>query len=252
MTSSDRSPESASQRAPGDRPYDPVPGQRYSHLWGYDDTRFEFVDARTVRLTGSRYPLAGAPLPHFLPFVEVLLGVPAGPEQLQESVRPGPLPSPVRNAPFLEALRAAAPELRTEDDDLTRLIHSHGQLSVDEIYRLLGGVAPQRSVDLVAFPQGGDEVHALVRLADEHGVVLIPYGGGTNVSGALSCPPDERRMIVSVDMRHMNRVLEIDRVNGWVVVESGITGKDLEAHLEAEGLTTGHVPDSVEFSTVGG
>lgn len=253
MTRTDAAaPPRAPRAEPGSRPYDPTPGRRYAHLWGYDDTRFEFVDARTVRLTGSRYPLAGAPLPHFLPFVEALLGVSVGPDQVQETRPPGPLPRPLRHTEFVAALRAAAPTLRLEDDDTARLIHSHGQLSVDEIYRLLGGVAPERTVDLVAFPHSGEDVHALVRLADRHGVVLIPYGGGTNVSGALACPASERRMIVSVDMREMNRVIEIDRANGWVVVEAGITGQELEARLEAEGLTTGHVPDSVELSTVGG
>ncbi len=243
---------SAPARGAADRPYDPAPGRRYAHLWGYDDTRFEFLDATTVRLTGDRYPLAGAPLPHFLSFVAELLAVPVGPEQVQASVPPPALPAPVRFEPFVADLRDAVPGLRLDDDDLARLVHSHGQLSVDEIYQLLGGVAPERLVDLVAHPRGEDDVRALVRLADQHGVVLIPYGGGTNVSGALTCPADERRMIVSVDMRQMNRVLEIDRANGWVVVEAGITGKDLEVRLEAEGLTTGHVPDSVELSTVGG
>ena len=253
MTRSDAAaPARAPRREHDARPYDPAPGRRYPHLWGFDDTRFEFIDERTVRLTGSRYPLAGAPLPHFMPFVEALLGVRVGPEHVQETVPPGPLPAPVRHAGFVAELHAAAPTLRLEDDDASRLVHSHGQLSVDEIYRLLGGVAPERTVDLVAFPRSDEEVHALVRLADAHGVVLVPYGGGTNVSGALACPPSERRMIVSVDMREMNRVLEIDRANNWVVVEAGITGKELEARLEAEGLTTGHVPDSVELSTVGG
>ena len=234
------------------RPYDPAPGRRYPHLWGYDDTRFEFLDARTVHLTGKRYPLAGAPLPHFLPFVEELLGVPVGPEHLQENVPAPALSAPMRHQAFLAELRTAVPELRLEEDDEARLVHSHGQLSVDEIYRLLGGAVPDRVVDLVAHPRGEDDVQTLVRLADRHGVVLIPYGGGTNVSGALACPPAERRMIVSVDMRGMNRILEIDRANGWVVVEAGITGKELESRLEAEGLTSGQVPDSVELATVGG
>jgi alkyldihydroxyacetonephosphate synthase len=234
------------------RPYDPAPGRRYPHLWGYDDTRFEFLDARTVRLTGTRYPLAGAPLPHFMPFVEALLGVPVGPEHLQEAPAPPVLPPPVRHAAFLDDLRAAHPSARIEDDDESRLVHSHGQLSVEEIYRLLGGGIPDRLVDLVVHPTSEDEVRTLVRLADRHGVVLIPYGGGTNVSGALTCPPQERRTIVSVDMRGLNRILEIDRTNGRVVVEAGITGKDLEALLEADGLTAGQVPDSVELSTVGG
>jgi len=37
------------RRAAAERPYDPSPGRRDPHLWGYRDTRFEFVDARTVR-----------------------------------------------------------------------------------------------------------------------------------------------------------------------------------------------------------
>ncbi len=253
MTTSDtQHGAGAAGRGAAQRPYDPAPGRRYAHLWGYDDTRFEFLDARTVHLTGSRYPLAGAPLPHFMPFVEALLGVPVGPEHLQASLPTPALPAPVRHEAFLAELRATVPELRLEEDDEARLVHSHGQLSVDEIYRLLGGAVPERLVDLVVHPRSEDEVHALVRLADRHDVVLIPYGGGTNVSGALACPAGERRMIVSVDMRGLNRILEIDRANGWVVVEAGITGKDLEAQLEAEGLTTGQVPDSVELATVGG
>ena len=236
----------------GERPYDPAPGRRYPHLWGYDDTRFEFLDPRTVHLTGDRYPLAGAPLPHFMPFVEALLGVPAGPEHLQRTPPPPVLPEPVRAPAFLDELRAAHPGARIEDDDESRLIHSHGQLSVEEIYRLLGGGIPARLVDLVVHPASEEEVLTLVRLADRHGVVLIPYGGGTNVSGALACPPRERRTIVSVDMRGMSRILEIDRANGLVVVEAGITGKELEVRLEQEGLTSGQVPDSLELSTVGG
>ncbi len=234
------------------RPYDPVPGRRHAHLWGYDDSRFEFLDARTVQLTGERYPLAGAPLPHLMPFVETLLGVPVGPDQLHEPVPPPPLPTPLRHEAFATELARALPELRLEDDDGARLVHSHGQLSVDEIYRLLGGRVPARLVDLVVHPTTEAEVQTLVQLADRHDVVLIPYGGGTNVSGALTCPTTERRPIVSVDMRGLNRILELDRANGRVTVEAGITGQELEARLEAEGFTTGHVPDSVELSTVGG
>ncbi len=251
-TGSTPEPPGAPRGGAAGRPYDPAPGRRYPHLWGYDDTRFEFLDPRTVHLTGDRYPLAGAPLPHFMPFVEALLGVPVGPEHLQQTPPPPVLPEPVRAPAFLDELRAAHPGARIEDDDESRLIHSHGQLSVEEIYRLLGGGIPDRLVDLVVHPVSEEEVVTLVRLADRHGVVLIPYGGGTNVSGALACPPQERRTIVSVDMRGMSRILEIDRANGLVVVEAGITGKELEVRLEAEGLTSGQVPDSLELSTVGG
>ena len=47
--------------------------------------------------------------------------------------------------------------------------------------------------------------------AVEHGVVIVPYGGGTSVTGALLLPESETRMVVSLDMHEMCRVLSIDK-----------------------------------------
>lgn len=232
--------------------YDPAGGERYPHRWGYRDTRFELCAPGTVRLTGDRYPLAGRPMPAFLPFVEEILDVPIRAEHRRESSPPAEVPPPVENRAFLRELEARLAADRISRDDRDRLVHSHGQLSVDEIYRLLRGAAPDRVVDLVVRPEDAGEVEDLVRLAHRHDVVLVPYGGGTNVTGALLCPGGERRSIVSVDMRRMDRILELDRENGRAVVEAGITGKALERRLAEEGLTTGHVPDSIELSTLGG
>jgi alkyldihydroxyacetonephosphate synthase len=109
-----------------------------------------------------------------------------------------------------------------------------------------------RTVDLVVWPESDEDCQALVTLAAEHGVCLIPFGGGTNVSSALLVPASETRMVVSVDTRRMNRVLSIDRTNLTAVVQAGITGSELEERLAAEGLTCGHEPDSSELSTLGG
>lgn len=43
----------------------------------------------------------------------------------------------------------------------------------------------------------------IVELVNQHSVVLIPFGGGTSVSGAVSCPANEKRCIVSVDTSQM-------------------------------------------------
>lgn len=233
-------------------PYDAAEGRRYPHRWGYDDTRFEFCGPRTVRLTGHRYPLAGPPLPELVPFVEETLQVSLEPSLLREPVPPAELPPPVIDEPFLRELDRRLPAGRTSRDDRERLVHSHGQLSVDEIYRILNGGLPERVVDLVVHPEEEAEVVDLVRMADRHGVALVPYGGGTNVTGALLCPREEERMIVSVDMRRMNRILELDRENNRAVLEAGITGKELEERLAEHGFTCGHVPDSIELSTLGG
>jgi alkyldihydroxyacetonephosphate synthase len=247
-----RGPKSTVGLTEKDRSYDPTAGRRYAHWWGFEDTKFEFCGPRTIRVTGSRYPLAGPELPRFIPFVEDVLGMDLGPENLREAAKPPVLPPSVVNAAFLGRLRKVWPSHQWMEDDEARLVHSHGQLSVEEIYRILKGRPPERVVDLVVFPESEGDVSWLVKWADECDVVLIPYGGGTNVSGALLCPVDEGRMIVSVDMARMNRIVAIDRENNWAVVEAGITGMDLERQLEQETLTCGHIPDSIELSTLGG
>lgn len=227
-------------------------GERNHLFWGYRDTAFEFCGPGTVRLTGTRYPLAGKPLPDFVPYVERMLALTLDPAELRDPVTPAGLPAPVWNEAFAAALGADsdAPDLRSDDAD--RLMHSHGQVSVDEVYCIASGRVPDRVVDAVVRPDGQAQVEALIRHACAHDVVLIPYGGGTNVSGALTCPVDEARMIVSVDMAAMDRILELDEDNDLAVVEAGISGRALEHRLAARGYTAGHIPDSIEFSTLGG
>ncbi|NBT51923.1 MAG: FAD-binding oxidoreductase, partial [Marivivens sp.] len=74
----------------------------------------------------------------------------------------------------------------------------------------------------------------------------------TNVSGSLTLRRDEERPIASVDMSRMNRILSLDEENLLACIEAGICGRDLERELAARGYTSGHDPDSVELSTLGG
>lgn len=48
---------------------------------------------------------------------------------------------------------------------------------------------------------------SIVELVNVHNIVIVPFGGGTNVSGAVSCPVNENRCIVSVDTSQMVIVL---------------------------------------------
>ena len=231
--------------------YDPSDGERFPHTWGFTDTRFEFVGARSVRVTGNRYPLCGNTLPGFIPFAEEVLGQSFRPEDIVEPTPELRAPPSLRDADFEMELSAALAEpIAFADED--RLVHSHGQLSVDEIYRLLYTGTLDRVVDMVVYPQTEDEVRAIVRAGHEHNACLIPFGGGTNVSGALTCPANEERVIVSVDMRRMDKILRLDEENLMAYVEAGIAGKVLERELESRGYTSGHDPDSVELSTLGG
>ncbi|MDA0711648.1 MAG: hypothetical protein O3B73_15725, partial [bacterium] len=117
--------------------FDRSEGEQFAHKWGYTDTRFEFVDDRTVRVTGNRYPICGFDMPYFIPFVEEVLQIPIRREDMGNEVKHANLPEPVINPGFLEAVSRALRENQVSRTDRDRLVHSHGQLSVDEIYRVL-------------------------------------------------------------------------------------------------------------------
>ena len=232
--------------------YDPADGERHPHKWGYTDTCFEFDGPKSVRVTGSRYPLAGYTLPHLIPFVEEMLQVPINRDECAVEKEAPAVPPSRADAALVAVLQQALGTEQVSLADADRLVHSHGQLSVDEIYQLLYGDPLERVVDLVLYPESEEHVRTLVRLAGEHAICLVPYGGGTNVSGALALPADDGRVFASVDMRRMNAVVWLDEENLQAGVEAGISGKELERELAARGYTSGHDPDSIELSTLGG
>jgi alkyldihydroxyacetonephosphate synthase len=218
--------------------------------WGFRDTRFE-IDARgEVRLTGSRYLIAGKSLPALLPWVRKVMQIDVGAHKRHPWTYPPQIPEPRRNEAFIGALRNLLADSQWTLDGPTRLRHGHGHTQ-EEMYAIKYGKL-NRVPDLVVFPETEEQVADLVRAATLHDVCLIPFGGGTNVSEALRCPEDEARTIVSIDMRRMNRLLWIDAENRMARIEAGAVGRHLSEQLRRQGFTLGHEPDSIEFSTLGG
>ena len=223
----------------------------WDHRWGFRDTKLFIHPDQSVEMTGERYNLCGYKMPYLIPFVNRELDVTidvSSPRPLTAKPQATPVS---RNEAFLTALTGALRPDQFTADDRERLLHSHGQTTTEEVSRVLYENL-ERCVDLVVWPESDEDCQAVVTLAGEHGACLIPYGGGTNVSSALLVPAGERRMVVSVDTRRMNRVLSINRANLTATVQAGITGSRLEELLGKEGLTCGHEPDSVELSTLGG
>ena len=223
----------------------------WGHRWGFADTRLVVNEDRSVTMTGSRYPLSGYRMHDFLPYVEGVLGIRIETADRKQEIVPKPVPGPRRNDPFC---RAVAERFRPDQftfDDESRLLHSHGQTTSEEVYPVLY-TRLERVADMVFYCESEEDAGGIIDLAVEHGVCLVPFGGGTSVSCALQLPSGEIRMIVSVDMRRMNRIEWIDADDMRASVQAGITGRELEEALEKEGLTSGHEPDSIEFSTLGG
>lgn len=85
-----------------------------------------------------------------------------------------------------------------------------------------------------------EQAEHLIEVAKKHNVVLIPFGGGTNVTESLMCQEEEKRTIVSVDVTRMNKVKWVDKSNMIACIEAGIIGKDMEKELSKFGVMVGH------------
>ncbi|HET8976264.1 MAG TPA: FAD-binding oxidoreductase [Solirubrobacterales bacterium] len=105
--------------------------------------------------------------------------------------------------------------------------------------------------DLVAFPRSPEDVELVLSWCADAKAAAIPYGGGTSVVGGIE-PRVGDRPSVSVDMREMNRVLEVDAVSRTARIQAGALGPDLEDQLREHGYTLRHFPQSFEYSTLGG
>ncbi|KAM9486490.1 alkyldihydroxyacetonephosphate synthase, peroxisomal [Clarias gariepinus] len=217
--------------------------------WGYSDSRFFFNKKGQAEFTGRRYRLSGLIIPSLRDWMESTFGA-----NLQHkspataTLNMSAVPPPNLNELFVEEVKAAGVALSSDPED--RVFRSHGHC-LHEIYALREGRIG-RIPDLVVWPSCHDDVVKIVELACKHNVCLIPYGGGTSVSSALECPPEEMRSIVSLDTSQMNRILWIDEKNLTAHIEAGIIGQDLERQLNESGYCTGHEPDSMEFSSLGG
>ena len=86
----------------------------------------------------------------------------------------------------------------------------------------------------VVSPQSVEEVQALLRLAHEHGAHLWPTSTGRNFGyGTSTCATPGQ---VVLDLRRVNRILDVDPELCTALVEPGVTYQQLHDHLHALGL----------------
>ena len=105
--------------------------------------------------------------------------------------------------------------------------------------------------DLVALPRDESEIEAVLSWAEAEGAAVIPFGGGTSVVGGVEGRLGDRPFI-SLDLRRLDRVLEVDAESMAARIQAGATGPALEEQLREQGLTLRHFPQSFEYSTLGG
>ena len=107
--------------------------------------------------------------------------------------------------------------------------------------------------DVVAFPRDESDIVALLDWCTSAHAAAIPYGGGSSVVGGVEPPGSGAyRGAVSIDLRQLNRVVEVDRTSRAARIQAGVYGPALEEQLKPHGYTLRHFPQSFEFSSLGG
>ena len=150
-----------------------------------------------------------------------------------------------------DALRAAlerAADVSVDAHD--RVVHARGKSLRDLVRQRRGELG--RLPDAVVRPADEAGVEGVVRAVLEADAVLIPFGGGSSISGSLEPPAGESRPVVSLDLSRLASVLDVDPVSRLARVQAGVLGPDLERQLGERGWTLGHFPDSFTHSTLGG
>ena len=195
--------------------------------WGYEGSGLApDEERRLLQFYADRFGLDGA-APRRAPMVEDIV------------LRPSRLEPPAG----LAALCTTAP--------YERLVHTYGK-SFPEAVRIWAHQF-DNAPDVVARPSTEHEVGALLEWAADAGAALIPFGGGSSVVGGVEpAVGDGFAGTISLDLKGLDQVLEVDRTSRAARIQGGILGPALEAALRPHGLTLRHFPQSFEFSTLGG
>src|SRR6478609_1181859 len=160
-----------------------------------------------------------------------------------------PPPSALDNA-LLDDLRAALGAEHVLTDDATRTLRTRGKSTPDLLRARAGDL--DDAPDAVVRPDGHDDVAAVLAWAVEHRVAVVPFGGGTSVTGGLAARRDGFAGLVSLDLVRMKRLLAVDEVSMTATLEPGLRGPEAEALLAEQGLTLGHYPQSFQHASIGG
>lgn len=159
-------------------------------------------------------------------------------------------PASALPASLLEGLREIVGSEHVLVDDATRALRTRGKSTPDLLRARAGDLTD--APDAVVRPDGHVEVVAVLAWAHEHRVAVVPFGGGTCVTGGLAARRDGFAGLVSLDLVRMKRLLAVDEVSMTATLQPGLRGPEAEALLAAHGLTLGHYPQSYLHASIGG
>ncbi len=128
--------------------------------------------------------------------------------------------------------------MQTRDVVISRLAdivgesHLTADQSITTLYTKDHNFISGETPNCVVFPNSATEVQAIVRLANECRIPIVPRSSSIGLHGAGI--PTEKGIVV--DLKRMNRILEIDERNWYAVIEPGVTFHQLNKELEKKGF----------------
>jgi glycolate oxidase len=110
-----------------------------------------------------------------------------------------------------------------------------------------GGLMLPHEPDFVVMPKTTEEVQEIVKLANRERIPVVPIGAGLALTG-LVIP---QRGGIVLDMKRMDRILEVNDKARYVIVEAGVTHGILKSHLQKHHPDLRHsIPDAPPIATI--
>jgi FAD/FMN-containing dehydrogenase len=137
-------------------------------------------------------------------------------------------------------------------DELVKIVgpqYVSNQTEERFIYARDPGTMKARRPDLVVMPNATEEVRQIVLLANREGIPIVPMGGGLVLSGLTRALKGG----ILVDMKRMNRILEVNESGRYALVEAGTSQGMLQAYLQKHHPKLKHsIPDAPPIATLAG
>jgi alkyldihydroxyacetonephosphate synthase len=161
------------------------------------------------------------------------------------------LPPPKLGADTIGRLRAACGDDGVRTSAFERVTHATGK-SLPDLLRLRSGEI-DAVPEAVVYPAEEGAVAAVLRIAADAQLAVVPFGGGSSVVGGVAphCAPGQAGAL-ALDTTRLDRLVRLDPLSRTATFQAGIDGPALEAALAAQGFSLGHFPQSFEHSTLGG
>ncbi len=119
-----------------------------------------------------------------------------------------------------------------------------------DAYSPFWGEEEERVASAAVAPDGVEEVQAIVRIANTYKIPIYPISTGRNLGYGGPAPVLSGSVVL--DLKRMNRVLEVNEKNAYALVEPGVSYFDLYRHIQNKGLKVWvDVPDPGWGSLVG-